>query len=85
METGFLYVALAVLELSLQARLTSNPEICLPPSSPVLGLKECAATTQPRFSESYFTPLVKINSRWMADLNVKNKAIKCEVRVRRHF
>ena len=39
-ETGFLWVALAVLELTLWTRLASNSEIRLP----LLGLKACSTT-----------------------------------------
>jgi hypothetical protein len=43
-ETGFLCVALAVLELTLKTRLVSNSEIRLPLPPGVLGLKACATT-----------------------------------------
>ena len=38
-ETGFLCIALSVLELTLYTRLASNSEICLPLLSQVLGIK----------------------------------------------
>jgi hypothetical protein len=44
-ETGFLCVALAVLELALQTRMPSNSENYLP----LPGLKACATTAQARF------------------------------------
>jgi hypothetical protein len=46
-ETAFLYVALAVMELTLLTRLASNTEICpyLPPSQPpstgIKGMHHC--------------------------------------------
>jgi hypothetical protein len=62
-ETGFLCVALAFLELTLQTRLASNSEIYLPlPSSQALGSKTWASPppAQPRHSEQhYFIPPIK--------------------------
>ena len=43
-ETGFLCIAVAVLELILQTRQASNSEICLPLLPRVLGLQACATT-----------------------------------------
>jgi hypothetical protein len=45
-KTGFLCIALAVLELTLQTRLASNSEIHLPLPPELLVLKVCATTVQ---------------------------------------
>jgi hypothetical protein len=48
-ETGFLCVALAVLELTLLARLALNSEIRLPFCLPSAAIKRCAAQQQDSF------------------------------------